>query len=72
MYKNKVWDFVDFPLDRKPIGNTWVLRIKPKCEGTIYIYKAILVVKGYNQKERIMEIDSHHLREGLPFILFYQ
>ena len=28
MDKNKVWELVDLPLNRKAIGNKWVLKIK--------------------------------------------
>ena len=43
----------DLPLDRKTIRNKWVLNIKHKADGTIDIYKAHLIAKGYTQQEGI-------------------
>ena len=37
----------------KPIGVKWVFRVKKDSEGRILRHKAILVVKGYAQKEGI-------------------
>ena len=53
MKENQVWDLVDLPLNRKEIGNKWVLKIKRKADGSIEIYKARLVAKGYTQLEGI-------------------
>ena len=44
---------VDLPPGCKTIGNKWVLNIKHKANGTIDIYKAQLVAKGYTQQEGI-------------------
>ena len=37
---NQVWELVDLPLERKSIGNKWVLKIKRKADGSIDKYKA--------------------------------
>ena len=47
MRTNQVWDLVDLPLERKAIGNKWVLKIKRKADGKIERYKTRLVAKGY-------------------------
>ena len=41
------------PTGRKPIGHKWILKIKYKTDGTIEIYNACLVAKGYTQHEGI-------------------
>ena len=45
--KNKVWELVDLPSDRKPIGCNWVLKKKIKVDGSLERYKARLVAKRY-------------------------
>ena len=47
--KNKTWQLVDKPQDRKVIGVKWVFRIKLNVDGSINKYKARLGVKGYAQ-----------------------
>ena len=49
MIINQVWELVDPPKGRKPIGNKWILKIKRKENGTIERHKARLVAKGYTQ-----------------------
>ena len=44
-----VWEVVDKPSDRKPVGCKWVLRIKYNGDGKPVRYKARLVAKGYSQ-----------------------
>ena len=46
---NQVWELVDPPKRRKPIGNKWILKIKHKVDGTIERHKVRLVAKGYTQ-----------------------
>jgi len=53
MDKNKVWELVDLPPNRKAIGNKWVLKIKRRADGLIDKYKARLVAKGYTQMEGV-------------------
>ncbi|XP_048131572.1 uncharacterized protein LOC125314133 [Rhodamnia argentea] len=47
--KNKTWELVDKPKDRKVIGVKWVFKTKLNADGSINKYKARLVVKGYTQ-----------------------
>ena len=49
----QVWELVDPPKGRKPIGNKWILKIKRKEDGMIERHKARLVAKGYIQQEGI-------------------
>lgn len=44
--KNKTWELVDKPKDRKVIGVKWVYKTKLNPDGSIKKYKARLVVKG--------------------------
>ena len=46
---NQVWELVDPPKGRKPIGNKWILNIKHKADVTIERHKSRLVAKGYTQ-----------------------
>jgi hypothetical protein len=48
---NGTWEIVDCPYGCKPIGCKWVFKKKLRPDGTIEIYKARLVTKGYTQKE---------------------
>ncbi|XP_068487121.1 uncharacterized mitochondrial protein AtMg00820-like [Phaseolus vulgaris] len=47
--KNKTWELVDRPPNRKIIGVRWVFRTKLSLGGSIIKFKARLVVKGYAQ-----------------------
>ena len=47
--KNKTWELVDRPQERKVIGVKWVFRTKLNVDGLVNKYKARLVVKGYAQ-----------------------
>ena len=48
--KNKTWELVPLPQDRKAIGCRWVFRIKENQAGEVERYKARLVAKGFSQK----------------------
>jgi hypothetical protein len=48
---NGTWEVVNRPYGCKPIGCKWVFKKKLRPDGTIEKYKAMLVIKGYNQKE---------------------
>ncbi|KAK5832366.1 hypothetical protein PVK06_016168 [Gossypium arboreum] len=48
--KNKTWDLVDRPDQKKVIGVKWVFRAKFNSDGSLNKYKARLVVKGYSQE----------------------
>lgn len=53
LIKNKTWDLVDLPPDRRAIKNKWIYRLKTKEDGSISRYKARLVIKGCSQKANI-------------------
>ncbi|KAM2867181.1 hypothetical protein COP2_023124 [Malus domestica] len=57
--KNKVWELVDLPDGRKPIGCKWVLCKKYKLDATLDKFKARLLAKGYTQKPGIEFVDTY-------------
>jgi hypothetical protein len=48
---NETWEVVERPSRCKLIGSKWVFKKKLMPDGTIERYKAMLVIKGYSQKE---------------------
>jgi hypothetical protein len=48
LVKNKTWELVELPADRKALKTKWVFKLKEREDGSIR-YKARLVVKGYLQ-----------------------
>ena len=57
---NQTWRIVDLPSEVTPIGNKWVFKIKRKSDGTIEMYRARLVAKGYNQVEGLDYFDTFY------------
>ena len=53
MYSNSVWSLVEAPKGVKPIGCKWIYKRKRRPDGKVETFKAILVAKGYTQKEGI-------------------
>nr|GEZ51439.1 Gag-Pol polyprotein [Tanacetum cinerariifolium] len=53
LHKKKKWELVPLPGGRKPIGKKWVYKIKKNGDDLVEMYRAILVVKLYAQKEGI-------------------
>ena len=53
MYKNKVWTLVDLPDDRQAIENKWIFKKKTNADGNVTVYKARLVVKGFQQVQGV-------------------
>ena len=51
LYANNVWDLVELPSDRKPVGNKWVFKCKTNANGTVERFKARLVAQGFSQKQ---------------------
>ena len=49
MYENKVWTLVDLPNDRQAIENKWIFKRKTDTNGSVTIYKARIVAKGFRQ-----------------------
>lgn len=48
--KNKTWDLVDLPKNKKAIGCKWVYKLKLDENGRVSRYKARLVAQGFSQK----------------------
>ncbi|KAL4335653.1 hypothetical protein GQ457_07G001670 [Hibiscus cannabinus] len=53
MQDNKVWELVSLPEGEKPIGCKWIFKTNRDANGNVERYKALLVAKGYTQKEGI-------------------
>lgn len=53
LVKNKTYDLVTLPKDKKAIECRWVFRIKRNKDGSIERYKARLVARGYAQRSGI-------------------
>ena len=51
IHSNDVWDLVELPKSRKPVGCKWVFKKKTKPDGSIERYKARLVAQGLSQKQ---------------------
>ena len=47
MRKNKVWELVSLPNNRKAIGCKWIFKWKLNAVGQVEKYKARLVAKGF-------------------------
>jgi len=45
--KNQTWELVPRPKGVTPIGCRWIFNLKYKTDGTLDMYKARLVTKGY-------------------------
>ena len=53
MYENKVWTLIDLPDDRQAIKNKWIFKKKNDADGNVTVYKARLVVKGFQQVQGV-------------------
>ena len=53
MARNEVWELVDLPPRRKPIGSKWVFKVKRRADESLDKFKARLVAKGYTQVEGV-------------------
>ncbi|CAI7896347.1 unnamed protein product [Closterium sp. NIES-54] len=51
--ENGTWELVELPEGRKAITSKWLFKIKSDADGKIERYKSRLVVKGYQQKEKV-------------------
>ena len=51
MKSNDVWDLVELPKDRKPVGCRWVFKRKMDAYDRIERYKARLVAQGFSQRK---------------------
>ena len=48
--ESEVWDLVELPSGRKPVGSKWVFKVKTDEDGNVERYKARLVAQGFTQK----------------------
>ena len=53
MYENKVWTLVDLPDDRHAIENKWIFKRKTNADGSVTMYKAQIVAKGFRQVQGV-------------------
>ncbi|CAI7798430.1 unnamed protein product [Closterium sp. NIES-54] len=51
--ENDTWELVELPEGRKAITSKWLFKIKSDADGKMERYKSRLVVKGYQQKEKV-------------------
>ena len=51
LHDNSVWDLVQLPEGRKPVGSKWVFKVKTNADGSVERCKARLVARWYFQKE---------------------
>ncbi|XP_075104254.1 uncharacterized protein LOC142178500 [Nicotiana tabacum] len=51
--ENNIWEIVDLPSRKKPIGSKWVYKINYKANGEIDRFKARLVAKDYTQQKAL-------------------
>ena len=51
--KNDVWDIVHKTENKSVVSSKWIYKIKHVADGSIEKYKAILVARGFSQKEGI-------------------
>ena len=47
LHKTGTWDLVDLPSGKSVIGCKWVYKIKTRSDGTVDLYKARLVARGF-------------------------
>ena len=61
MVKNKTWTLVPPSSScANLVGTKWVYRIKRNKDGTMEIYNARLVAKGYHQRPRVDFTDTYN------------
>ena len=53
MYENKVWTLIDLPDDRWATENKWIFKWKMDVDGSVTIYKARIVAKGFWQVQGV-------------------
>jgi hypothetical protein len=56
--RNKTWDLVELPKDKKVVDCKWVYKLKKGVDDKVERYKARMVAKGYSKKEGI---DFHEI-----------
>jgi hypothetical protein len=53
MSENQVWTLVDPPSDRKAVECKWIFKKKMDADGSVTVYKAWLVAKGFRQVQGV-------------------
>ena len=56
---NNTWVLVDLPPGSNTISCKWVFRRKYRTDGSIQTFKAMLVAKGFRQREGIDYFDTY-------------
>ena len=46
LHDNSVWDLVQLPEGRKPVGSKWIFKVKTNADGSVERCKARLVAQG--------------------------
>ncbi|GJZ13829.1 zinc finger, CCHC-type containing protein [Tanacetum coccineum] len=57
--ENNTWVLSDLPPGSKPLGCKWIFKSKMKVDGTIDMFKALLVIQDFRQKEGIDYFDTY-------------
>ena len=60
VYENKVWTLVDLPDDRQAIENKWIFKRKTDADGSVTIYKAQIVTKGFDKFKVLTTMSFSH------------
>ena len=68
LISNGVWELVDLPPERKPVGSKWVFTIKRDSSGAIERYKARLVAKGFTQRYGVDYFETYSPTASLSTI----
>lgn len=68
LIKNKTWEHVSLPPNRKAIGSRWVFKLETNAKSSINRYKVRLVAKGYTQVEGIDYTETFSPVVKLPSI----
>ncbi len=55
---NDVWELVELPENRKPVGSKWVYKVKVDGDGRVKRFKARLVAQGYTQTTKGADYDE--------------
>jgi Reverse transcriptase (RNA-dependent DNA polymerase) len=57
--QNNTWDLVSPPPGAHVVGCKWIFKIKHNADGTIHLYKARLIAKGYTQEHGLDYFDTY-------------
>ena len=53
LQKNQAYELVKLPKGKKALKNKWIFKLKKDGKGNAMKYKTRIIVKGFQQKERI-------------------